>query len=95
MAEARSAAMSTREFYEARAAECARDAAAATLDNVRDRALRSQAAWLEMAGRIARTDALRAKTEAAKAEAAREDGARDDDPSNEDGGTSMPVSQAS
>jgi len=86
--------MSTREFYEARAAECERDAAAATLDNVRDRALRSQAAWLEMAGRIARTDALRAKTEAAKAAAAREDGQREDG-QREDDGAAMPVSQAS
>jgi hypothetical protein len=61
--------MSTRDFYEARAAECARDADAATLDNVRDRCLRAQKAWLDMAHRIARSDALRASTAAAKAAA--------------------------
>ena len=59
--------MSTRDFYEARAAECARDAEAATLDNVRDRCLRAQKAWLDMAHRIARSDALRATAAAEKA----------------------------
>jgi hypothetical protein len=42
-------------------AQAAREAAdAATLDNVRERCLRSAAAWLEMAERIELTDRLRA-----------------------------------
>ncbi len=59
--------MSTRDFYEARAAECARDAEATTLDNVRERCLRAQNAWLGMAQRIERSDALRATAAAEKA----------------------------
>jgi hypothetical protein len=43
---------------QAEAAEAA--AEAATLDNVRDRCLRSAAAWHEMAERIELTDRLRA-----------------------------------
>ena len=57
------------DFYLARAAEARADADAATLDNVRDRCLRSEAAWAEMAARAGRTDKMRAKTEAAKAAA--------------------------
>lgn len=49
----------TSEFYMARAAESARDAANATLDNVRDRCQRAEAAWLSMANRIARSEAMR------------------------------------
>lgn len=49
----------TSEYYLARAAESARDAEAATLDNVRDRCRRSEAAWLTMAGRIAQGEAMR------------------------------------
>ena len=41
----------TFEFYHARAEESAAEASAAKLDNVRDRALRSQAAWQSMADR--------------------------------------------
>jgi hypothetical protein len=67
--------MSTRDFYEARAAECARDAAATTLDNVRERSLRAQKAWLDMAQRIARSDALRATAAAEKAAVADRDAA--------------------
>ena len=44
---------------QALAAEAAADAA--TLDNVRDRCLRSAAAWHEMAARIELTDRLRAE----------------------------------
>ena len=62
--------MSTREFYEARAAECGRDAESTTLQNVRERALRAQAAWLGMAGRIERGDKRRASLAAEKAAAA-------------------------
>jgi len=42
----------TREFYLARAEEAAAEASAATLDNVRDRARRSEAAWRTMADRM-------------------------------------------
>jgi len=57
----------TVDFYLQRADECARDAASTTLDNVRDRCRRSEAAWREMADRVIRTDAMRAKREAEKA----------------------------
>lgn len=63
--------MSTQaDFYAARAAE-ARDAAeSATLDNVRERCLRSAAAWEGMAARAARTDQMRLRQAAEKASAA-------------------------
>ena len=57
----------TREFYLARAAEARAQAEASTLDNVRERHLRSATAWEEMADRVARTDRMRAETEAKKA----------------------------
>jgi hypothetical protein len=44
------------------------DADAATLDNVRDRCLRSEEAWLEMAARALRNDKNREKIAADKAE---------------------------
>ncbi|MBA2770837.1 MAG: hypothetical protein H0U34_02280, partial [Sphingomonas sp.] len=44
-----------RETYLARAAEAHSEAEEATLDNVRDRCLRSEAAWAEMAARVERT----------------------------------------
>ena len=49
------------EFYLARAAEARAVANAATLHNVRDRWLRSEASWAEMAARSERTDKMRAK----------------------------------
>ncbi len=49
----------TLDFYLARAAESAAEATAATLDNVRERALRSEAAWREMAGRQSRINTQR------------------------------------
>ena len=58
------------EFYLARAAEAKRDADAATLANVRERCLRSEAAWRSMAERAERTEKMRAKSEADKAAAA-------------------------
>ncbi|SMF61374.1 hypothetical protein [Allosphingosinicella indica] len=61
---------STEDFYRARAVESQAQADAAALDNVRDRCLRSAAAWEAMASRAARTDKLRAETEARKAAAA-------------------------
>ena len=51
--------MSTIHFYEERAAECRREAEAATLANVRQRHLDAATAWDGMAERIARTNAHR------------------------------------
>ncbi len=62
--------MSQLDFYLTRAAEAKRDAEAATLDNVRERCLRAQAAWSEMAARADRGDKMRAKLDAEKAAAA-------------------------
>jgi hypothetical protein len=58
------------DFYVARAAEARADAEASGLDNVRDRCLRSAAAWDAMAARAHRSDTFRARQEAAKAAAA-------------------------
>lgn len=58
----------TSEFYMARADECAREAANATLANVRDRAQRSEAAWRSMADRLIRGEAMRDTLAADKAE---------------------------
>lgn len=59
--------MSQREFYLARAAEARSEADAARLDNVRERCLRSEAAWTEMAARAGRAERLRARLIAEKA----------------------------
>ena len=58
------------QFYLDRAADARRDADAATLNNVRERCLRAAAAWDDMANRVARTERMRAETEAKKAAAA-------------------------
>lgn len=42
-------------FYLDQAAECSKTAASATLQNVRERSLRSEAAWRKMAGDIGNT----------------------------------------
>ena len=55
------------QFYLDRAADARRDAEAATLANVRERCLRAAAAWDDMASRVARTERMRAETEAKKA----------------------------
>ena len=55
------------EFYLERAAEARAVASAATLDNVRDRWLRSESSWTEMADRSARNEKMRAKLIAEKA----------------------------
>jgi hypothetical protein len=55
------------EFYLERAAEARAGAGAATLDNVRDRWLRSEATWTEMAARSERGEKMRAKLIAEKA----------------------------
>jgi hypothetical protein len=54
------------EFYVTRAAEAKADADAATLDNVRDRCLRSEAAWNQMADRAERGERMREKLLAEK-----------------------------
>lgn len=62
------------EFYIERADEAAAEARLALLDNVRERALRSEAAWRQMAERLLRVEEQRRVAEtsraAAKAEAA-------------------------
>lgn len=59
------------ELFAARAAEAREQAEAATLDNVRDRCLRAEAAWTAMAQRSTRTETARDSREAA-AESARQ-----------------------
>ena len=59
--------MSEHEIFRARAEQARADAAAATLDNVRERCLRAEAAWMAMAERGERTEAMRLSREAAKA----------------------------
>jgi hypothetical protein len=55
------------EFYLERAAEARAVADAATLDNVRDRWLRSEASWTEMAAQSERSETIRAQLIAEKA----------------------------
>jgi hypothetical protein len=52
------------QFYLARVAEAREQAEAATLAHVRERCLRSEAAWTELADRAARAEEMRAKREA-------------------------------
>jgi hypothetical protein len=59
--------MAQHEVYLERAAEARASARAATLDNVRDRWLRAEATWTEMAARSQRTDSMRARLIAEKA----------------------------
>lgn len=59
--------MPTLEFFHARAEECAREAEATSLANVRDRLIRAQSAWLVMAARMERTAEERAVQAAEKA----------------------------
>ncbi|WP_174278889.1 hypothetical protein [Sphingomonas bacterium] len=51
--------MSEAETFAAHASRCRAEADAATLDNVRDRALRAEAAWAIMAERSRKTQASR------------------------------------
>jgi len=60
--------------YRAQALAAEEAADAATLDNVRDRCLRSAAAWHEMAARIELTDRLRAERIAAAPHPVKVDG---------------------
>jgi hypothetical protein len=55
------------DLFRARAEQCRTEAAEATLDNVRERCLRSEAAWIAMAERGERADAMRASREVAAA----------------------------
>lgn len=55
------------DFYLERAEEARAGASAATLDNVRDRWLRAEATWSEMAARSRRGETMRAKLIADKA----------------------------
>ena len=48
-------------FYDARAREAEREAGAATLDNVRERALRSQKTWQSLADQARKIEKSRAK----------------------------------
>jgi hypothetical protein len=59
--------MTDKETYLTRAAEARKDADSTTLDNVRERCLRSAAAWTEMAERAERTERMRATLAADKA----------------------------
>jgi hypothetical protein len=56
-----------REVYMLRAEEARAQADEATLENVRERCLRAEAAWMEMAARAERTEKLRADQLASKA----------------------------
>lgn len=60
----------TAHAYRDRAAQAHQEAEAATLENVRDRALRAEAAWTQMAERAERVDKARAERETPKVEAA-------------------------
>jgi len=57
------------DFYLARAAQARVEADAATLAHVRDRCLRSEAAWTAMAARAARSEKLKEAEAVRKAEA--------------------------
>ena len=56
------------EFFRARAAQAAAEADAATLDHVRERCRRSEAAWQALADRAERSDKLREAEAMRKAE---------------------------
>ena len=55
--------------FSAHASRCRQEAADATLDNVRDRALRAEAAWSAMAARSLKTETSRDAREARTVEA--------------------------
>lgn len=55
-----------RDIYLLRAEEARAQADLATLDNVRDRCLRAEEAWMKMAARVERTEKMRATLLAAK-----------------------------
>jgi hypothetical protein len=53
----------TRDNYLRQAIQNEQDAASTTLDNVRERALRSALAWRQMADRLTRAESMRAARE--------------------------------
>ncbi len=57
----------TFEFYDARAKEAAAEAKRAVLDNVKERALRSERTWRSLASQARKVATQRAKTESEKA----------------------------
>ncbi|MBC8130811.1 MAG: hypothetical protein H7Y08_10885 [Rhizobiaceae bacterium] len=57
----------TSEFYRTRADECAREAEASSLANVRDRSRRAEAAWRAMADQSVQREAERDALSAEKA----------------------------
>jgi hypothetical protein len=61
--------LTDKETYLQRAAEARTQADEATLDNVRDRCLRSEAAWIAMADRAERNEKMRETLAAQKAAA--------------------------
>lgn len=61
---------SNRAFYLARATEAREQAEAATLEHVRERCLRSEAAWTAMAERAERSEKLKAAEAERKADQA-------------------------
>lgn len=54
------------DFYRARASQARADAEQATLAHVRERCLRSEAAWLQLAGRAAKSEEMRERIAAEK-----------------------------
>ena len=56
------------QFYLARVEQARAEAEAATLAHVRERCLRSEAAWMQLADRAARTEETRANEARRKAE---------------------------
>jgi hypothetical protein len=56
------------DFYRARAAQARADADTATLQHVKERCLRSEEAWTQLANRAARAEDMRAKEALRKAE---------------------------
>lgn len=58
--------MTDRETYLARAADARADAESAALENVRERCLRAEAAWIQMAKRVERAEIMRATSLAEK-----------------------------
>ena len=56
------------EFFKARAAQAHADAEQATLEHVRERSLRSEAAWQALADRAERSERLRVAEASRKAE---------------------------
>jgi hypothetical protein len=65
------------DLYLERAADCRAQADAATLPNVRERCLRAEEAWNNMAARIERHEKLRTETAASKASALLEEASPD------------------